>query len=296
MKRYEGIYPAIITPIDENEELNVKPLEQVIEKTLKQGVSGFYVSGSTGESFLLRDEQRVQLIKTVCEIVNGRCDVIANIGTFSTKASIAMAKAAASCGVSAISAVPPFYFSYSKEEIKQYYYDIAAAAGLPVIVYNIPKMSGVSFGTEELLEVLSHDGIQGIKQTTMDLMQTEALVRNCKDKNVFNGHDEILLPALSVGVKASIGSTFSIMGDVFVSLKKAFDAGNLEKAKYLQGKANEMIHTLLEVGIFPAIKGVLKIQGIDCGNCIKPYQPLKMKDYRKLEAALERLYDPELSL
>ena len=65
MKKYEGIFPAIITPIDENEEINEKALEQVIEKTLKQGVSGFYVSGSTGESFLLRDEQRVQLIKAV---------------------------------------------------------------------------------------------------------------------------------------------------------------------------------------------------------------------------------------
>ena len=217
MKQFEGIYPAIITPIDENEEINEKALAQVIEKTIGQGVSGFYVSGSTGESFLLRDEQRVQLIKAVCAIVDGRCDVIANIGTFSTRASIKMANAAAECGVTAISAVPPFYFSYSKREIVQYYFDIAEASGMPVILYNIPKMSGVSFGTEELVELLAHDGIVGVKQTTMDLMQTEALVRTCRDKAVFNGHDEILLPALSVGVRASIGSTFSIMADVSTS-------------------------------------------------------------------------------
>ena len=131
-----------------------------------------------------------------------------------------MANAAAECGAAAISAVPPFYFSYSKREIVQYYFDIAEASGMPVILYNIPKMSGVSFGTEELVELLAHDGIVGVKQTTMDLMQTEALVRTCRDKAVFNGHDEILLPALSVGVRASIGSTFSIMADVFVQLKK----------------------------------------------------------------------------
>ena len=86
MRQFEGIYPALITPIDTHEEINEKALEQVIEKTLKQGVAGFYVSGSTGESFLLRDEQRVRLIKAVCEIVDGRGDVLANIGTFSTKA------------------------------------------------------------------------------------------------------------------------------------------------------------------------------------------------------------------
>ena len=291
MKKFEGIYPALITPVDADEEINEKALEQVIEKTLGQGVSGFYVSGSTGESFLLRDEQRVRLVKAVCEIVDGRGDVFANIGTFSTKATVKMAETAADCKVAAVSAVPPFYFSYSKEEIKQYYYDIAQAAGLPVIIYNIPKLSGVSFGTEELVQFLSHEGIMGVKQTTMDLMQTEALVRRCEDKTVFNGHDEILLPALSVGVKASIGSTFSIMADVFVNLKKAFDAGDMEKARRLQGKGNEMIRTLLEVGIFPAIKGVLKLQGIDCGDCIKPYQPLKPEDYRKLEEALKKLYD-----
>lgn len=291
MKQFEGIFPAIITPIDENEEINEKALEQVIEKTLKQGVSGFYVGGSTGESFLLRNEQRVQLVKAVCEIVNGRCDVIANIGTFSTKATIEMAEEAGKYGVSAVSAVPPFYFSYSKDEIRQYYYDIADTTGLPVVIYNIPKMSGVSFTTDELLQFMAHDGIIGVKQTTMDLMQTEALVRKSTGCTVFNGHDEILLPTLSVGVKASIGSTFSIMGDVFVELKKAFDEGNIERARYLQGKGNEMIKTLLEVGIFPAIKGVLKLQGIDCGNCIKPYQPLTKADYDKLEAALEKLYD-----
>ena len=83
------------------------------------------------------------------------------------------------------------------------------------------------------------------------------------------------------------------MADVFIRLMKAFDAKDMERARYLQGKANAMIKTLLEIGIFPAIKGVLKLQGIDCGNCIKPFQPLKTEDYDKLEKALADLYDGE---
>ena len=295
MKTYEGIFPAIVTPIDAAEEINESALEQLIERALQQGVSGFYVSGSTGESFLLRDEQRIQLIRAVCRITAGRGDVLANVGTFSTKGTIAMAKAVKDCGVSAISAVPPFYFPYKKQEIKQYYLDLADVAEMPVIIYNIPKMSGVSFSTEELLSLLSHESIAGVKQTTMDLMQTEALVRSCTGKTVFNGHDEILLPALSVGVRASIGSTFTFMADVYVALKKAFDAGDMTTARLLQGRANEMIKTLLEIGIFPAIKGILKIQGIDCGNCIKPFQPLTDTDYRKLEQALTKLYEGGLA-
>ena len=113
MKRFEGIYPAIITPIDEMEQINEKALAQVIERSVAQGVAGFYVSGSTGESFLLRDEQRAQLIRVVCEIVGGRRDVIANIGAFSTKGSIELAHVAVKSGATAVSAVPPFYFPYS---------------------------------------------------------------------------------------------------------------------------------------------------------------------------------------
>ena len=289
MIKYEGIFPAIVTPLNENETLNKKALELLIEKTLKQGVSGFYVGGSTGESYLLSDELRVELIRTVCEITDKRGYVIANIGAFSTEASIKIAQKAAEAGVSAISAVPPFYFPYNKDEIKQYYFDIQKACGLPMIVYNVPKLSGISFSTKELLELLEHDEIIGIKQTTYDLYQTETLIRHFKEKNIFCGHDEIFLSATAVGVEAAIGSTFSIMGDKFIEIRTAYRNGELEKAKEIQGKVNAVIDVLLEIGIFKAIKGVLKLQGIDCGNCMRPFKPLTRTDYEMLENAMVKL-------
>ncbi len=289
MKKFEGVFPAIITPLKEDESLNLTALEKLIEKTLAQGVSGFYVGGSTGESFLLPDGQRTELIRAVCDIVRGRAGVIANIGTFSTSASIRMAEQAADAGVSAISAVPPFYFPYNKTEIKEYYYDIQRASGLPMIVYNVPKLSGVSFGTGELEELLGHEGIAGIKQTTYDLYQTETLVRSFPGKSVFCGHDEIFLPALSVGVNAAIGSTFSIMADKFIEIRRQYQSGRLERARALQGSVNQMIDVLLEVGIFKAIKGVLKLQGIDCGDCKRPFKELTEADYKKLEQAMKIL-------
>ncbi len=289
MIKFEGIYPALITPMNADETLNRKALELIIEKNLTQGVSGFYVAGSTGESYLLSDEMRMELIRTVCEISRGRCSVIAHIGGFSTKGSIKMADEAAKAGVDAISAVPPFYFPYRKEEIRQYYFDIQKASGLPMIVYNIPKFSGISFTTKELFELLEHDGIVGIKQTTYDLYQTETLVRNFPEKSIFCGHDEIFLSAISVGVEAAIGSTFSIMADKFMAIYSAYKKGRIQKAKEIQGRINSVIDTLLEIGIFKAIKGILKIQGIDCGDCRRPFLPLTVDDYRKLEAVLLKL-------
>lgn len=290
MKQFKGIFPAIVTPFRADESIDFQALQALVERSLAQGVSGFYVSGTTGESFLMSDEERIQLIEAVCGIVNGRCDVIANVGTFSTRRSIEIAQAAVRSGAAAVSAVPPFYFPYSKQEIQNYYLELARGAGTGVVIYNIPKMSGVGFSTQELLELLAHPEVVGIKQTTYDLYQTETLLRSCGQKTVFNGHDEILLPALSAGAKAAIGSTFGIIPDVYLSLIRHFEAGELDRARALQGKANAFLDVLLSVGIFKAIKAVLKIQGLDCGDCRKPFEAVDRAQYQQLEAALLELY------
>ena len=290
MKQFKGIFPAIVTPFRADESIDFQALQTLVERNLAQGVSGFYVSGTTGESFLMSDEERIQLIEAVCGIVNGRCDVIANVGTFSTRRSIEIAQAAVRSGAAAVSAVPPFYFPYSKQEIQNYYLELARGAGTGVVIYNIPKMSGVGFSTQELLELLAHPEVVGIKQTTYDLYQTETLLRSCGQKTVFNGHDEILIPALSAGAKAAIGSTFGIIPDVYLSLIRHFEAGELDRARALQGKANAFLDVLLSIGIFKAIKAVLKIQGLDCGDCRKPFEAVDRAQYQQLEAALLELY------
>ena len=217
-------------------------------------------------------------------------DVIANVGTFSTRRSIEIAQAAVRSGAAAVSAVPPIYFPYSKQEIQNYYLELARGAGTGVVIDNSPKMSGVGFSTQELLELLAHPEVVGIKQTTYDLYQTETLLRSCGQKTVFNGHDEILLPALSAGAKAAIGSTFGIIPDVYLSLIRHFEAGELDRARALQGKANAFLDVLLSIGIFKAIKAVLKIQGLDCGDCCKPFEAVDRAQYQQLEAALLELY------
>lgn len=290
MKQFKGLFPAIVTPFYADGNCNYTMLEKLIEKNIAQGVSGFYVSGTTGESFLLSDEERSELIRETCSIVDGRCDVIANIGTFSTGRSIKMAKEAVRAGASAISAVPPFYFPYTKEEIRNYYLDIASEAETGIIIYNIPKMNGVNFATDDLIGLLNHENVVGIKQTTYDLYQTERLVGCCGDKTVFNGHDEILLPSLSVGVRAAIGSTFGIIPDVYMKLMQYFQDGCFDKAMELQKKANDLMDTLLKIGIFKAIKGILKLQGIDCGDCRKPFGAITREEYDVLDKALEKLY------
>ncbi len=176
--------------------------------------------------------------------------------------------------MNAISSASPFYFPFSKEEIKDYYLELQHGAGLPMIVYNIPKMSGVWFSTVELLEILSHDGIVGIKQTTLDLFQTETIVHKMPEIAVFNGLDETFLPAVSIGVRAMIGSTACIMPKLFKRIMTAYDSGDNAEALRVQRVVNSIVEKLVSVGMFKGVKAVLYLQGIDCGVCKKPFKPL----------------------
>lgn len=190
MKKFTGIYPALVTPFDEHGAINPKAVSELVDRCLEKGVSGFYVGGSTGESFLLSPDERRYMLEQVMKAVNGSVDVIANIGVFATEQGLELAKHAESLGVSAISSVPPFYFPFTMDEYVQYYNDLAEGVSVPVIVYNIPAMSGITFKTEDIDRLFANDKIIGMKHTSYDLFQLERILKNYPEKNIFCGHDE----------------------------------------------------------------------------------------------------------
>ena len=283
MKKYTGIYPALVTPYDSEGRIHTEALQKLTEKLLDKGASGFYVGGSTAESFLLSTEERKMALDAVLEISRGRAEVIANVGLFSTEYGVSLARYAAERGASAISSVPPFYFPFTMDEYLQYYNDLAAATDLPVIIYNIPAMSGISFGLTDIERLFKNEKIAGMKHTSYDLFQLERVLERYPEKSVFCGHDELFLPASSVGVKAGIGSTYNIMAEKFVHLLKMAEEGRMEEAKQLQGEINKIVEALMKVGIFKGIKSILRMQGIDCGTCRKPFLPLTKEQEMELE-------------
>ena len=119
-KPFGGIYPALLTPFTQDNTINESALKRLIEYNIKKGVSGFYVTGSTGEAFLLSMEERKQVMKLVKNAVNGRCKLIAHVGCIATHLAIELAKYAEELGYDAISSVAPYYYKFSFSEIKQY--------------------------------------------------------------------------------------------------------------------------------------------------------------------------------
>lgn len=289
MAIFKGVFPALVTPFRENGEINAKAMEQLVELNLDKGVSGFYVGGSTAESFMLSPDERKYALEIVMDATKGKADVIANIGMFSTQQGIDLAKHAEKLGVSAISSVPPFYFKFNMQEYYRYYSDILDEVSLPMFIYNVPAMSGVNFTEQDFDKFFQHKRIIGVKYTSYDLFLMQKLIQKYPDKTIFIGHDEIYLSALATGAKALIGSTVGLMAEKFIKIEKLFQAGKQEEALQVQGKVNQIVSVLVKIGVFKGVKAALELRGIPCGTCRKPLQPLTDEELHMLKDALKLL-------
>ena len=272
-KRFDGIFTALLTPFDKNDNINVDSLKKLVRFNLDMGVRGFYVTGSTGEAFLLSTDERKLVMETVKDAAPD-ATLIAHIGSVNAKEAATLAKSAKELGYDAISSVAPFYYKYSFAEIKDYYFRLADTAELPMLVYHIPTFSGVNMGISEMSQFLSDDRFMGIKFTSNDFFTLEQCKAKFPDKIVYNGFDEMFLAGISMGADGAIGSTYNFMADKFVKISELFAADRIHEAQSLQKKANEIIALLCKYGVMPLEKEILSQFGIPMGDCRHPFSPV----------------------
>ena len=183
-KTFTGIFPALLTPFDGNGNVNRKALAELVRYNIGKGVSGFYVGGSTAEAFLLTDGERNTVYETVAEAAGGKVTLIAHVGTISTDAAIRFAKTAQSLGYDAISAISPFYYKFSFEQIKKHYYTIVDSVDMPMLIYNFPNFSGVNLTVPQVSEFFCDSRFIGIKHTSNDFFALEEFKKNFPDRLV----------------------------------------------------------------------------------------------------------------
>lgn len=282
-----GVISALITPFKADGSLNLDMLGPLAEFELALGVHGFYVGGSTGEAFMQTADERKSVLREFAKAVNGRAKLIAHVGAISTDEAIGIGKAAADAGYDAISAIPPFYYDFSSSEVLAHYRALADATPLPLIVYNFPAKSARPLTTPDLLALLAHPKIIGVKHTSQNLYQLERLKTAAPDAVIYNGFDEMFVGGVSMGADGGIGTTYNVMGHLFVAMYNAIHAGDLPQAQVLQTHANAVIDVLIEVGVFPGTKAMLKLLGVDCGPCRRPFAPLTQAQWDKVAAIVD---------
>ena len=289
--KFKGIFPALLTPFDKNDEVNHQVLRGITKYNLDKGVTGFYVGGSTAEAFLLSERERVQVMETVADEAKGKSTLIAHIGCISTKQAIELAKEAKQLGYDAISSVAPFYYKFSFAEIKKYYFDIVDAVDLPMFIYNFPAFSGVNLTVDNIAEFLTDDRFLGVKHTSTDYFALEQFKAAFPDKIVYNGYDETFLAGLAMGADGAIGSTFNLMAEKFIKIRQLFAESKIAEAQAIQKEANAVIKALCKVGVMQGEKAVMDALGFDMGPARAPFGPLTQEQKDGLLATVMPLLE-----
>ncbi|MEL2241922.1 N-acetylneuraminate lyase [Leclercia adecarboxylata] len=287
----KGVMPALLTPFDRQQKLDTQSLRQLVRFNIAQGIDGLYVGGSTGEAFVQNSAERQEVLEIVAEEAKGKVTLIAHVGTVSTHESQQLAQVASRFGYDAVSAVTPFYYPFSFEEHCDHYRGIIDSAdGLPMVVYNIPALSGVKLSLDQINTLVTLPGVGALKQTSGDLFQMEQIRRAHPDLVLYNGYDEIFASGLLAGADGGIGSTYNIMGWRYQGIVKALKEGDIATASALQTKCNEVIDLLIKVGVFRGLKTVLHYMDvIDVPLCRKPFSPVDEKYLPELRALAQLL-------
>lgn len=275
--KFKGIFTALVTPFDKNDKVNEKALEKLVKDNVSKGVSGFYVCGSTGEPFLMSTDERKQVMEIV-KACAGDKTLIAHVGSLNEKEACELGEYANKLSYDMVSSVTPYYYKFSFSEIKNYYLRVAESAGLPMLAYYIPALSGVTLGVNDISSILGDDRFGGIKYTSNDYYTFEQIKTAFPDKIAYSGYDEMYIAGLSMGADGAIGTTYNFMADKFVKLTKLFSEGKVEEAREVQKQANRIIAILCKIGVIPATKEVLNQMGFDIGICRRPFGEITDED------------------
>lgn len=284
----KGIYSALLVSFNEDGSLNERGLRQIIRHNIDVcGVDGLYVGGSTGENFMLATDVKKRIFEIAVEENQGKVNLIAQVGSLNIEESIELAKFVTDLGYKAISAVTPFYYKFTFEEIKDYYNTIINSVENKMIIYSIPFLTGVNMTVEQFGELFENKKIIGVKFTAGDFYLLERMRKTYPDKLIFSGFDEMMLPAVVLGVDGAIGSTFNVNGKKSKELFYLAKEGKIKEALELQHEVNDFITDVLGNGLYQTLKGLLSIQGVDAGYCKKPMK----SQTEEMKVGTQKIYE-----
>ena len=272
MVDFQGVIPAIITPMTEEGDLNEPALRKLMEFNIQSGVHGFWTAGGSGESILLSEEENHRIAQITADQNRGRVKNIMHVGAATTAQSTRMAERAAQAGVEAICSVPPFFYRTSDQMIVEHYRAIGAAANLPLFVYNLPHLTGVEITLELMTKIQEAvPQLAGLKHSAPDFNLIPAFRK--MGLECLSGYGRMMLPALTLGASGCVDGPLCIAPERWVEIWNAYHDGDLARAQAAQDKAIELFSVLLSNGYFPALKAFTSERlGIDCGSPRPPMQ------------------------
>ncbi|MBB5147818.1 MULTISPECIES: 4-hydroxy-tetrahydrodipicolinate synthase [Ureibacillus] len=220
------IATAMVTPFQENGDIDFEAVERLIEYLLANGTDSIVVCGTTGESPTLSTEEKLQLIRFTVEKVNKRVPVIAGTGSNNTKQTIELTKKIESLGVDGVMLVAPYYNKPNQKGLYAHFEAVAEETTLPIVVYNVPGRTSSNIEAATTIALSKIPNIQVVKEASGNLDQISEILANTHDKFlVYSGDDALTLPLLAIGGRGVISVASHIVGNEMQAMIQAFEEG-----------------------------------------------------------------------
>jgi len=284
------VITAMVTPFKENGEVNYEKAVELAEYLIENGSDGILVSGTTGESPVLSDEEKVKLFETIAEALNGKAVVIAGTGCNSTDKTIELTKRAETVGVDAVMLVGPYYNKPPQEGFYRHFEKVASSTNLPIMIYNVPGRTGKNIEAETTLRLAEIDNIVAIKEASGNLDQVSTIIANKpEDFEVYSGDDSLTLPILALGGKGVVSVASHIAGSQIREMILAYERGETQKASEIHAELFPLFKAMFVTTNPIPVKTAMNLLGWELGELKLPLTPPGSAELIKIKGVLKAL-------
>lgn len=286
---FTGAAVAVVTPFIDEHTINYEEFKRILDYQIDNGTDAIVVMGTTGESPTCPGEEHEEAISFCCEYVNGRVPVIAGAGSNDTHFAVQLTKSAKASGADAVLSVTPYYNKTSQRGLIAHFNAIADCE-IPVILYNVPSRTGMSFTAETYKELSKHPYINGAKEASGDFSLLAESMALCGDEmNFWSGNDDQIVPMMSMGGKGVISVLSNVAPRETHELCQLCMDGKFAEASKMQLAYLELINALFcEVNPVP-VKKAMELLGWKVGPLRLPLVEPTAEHTARIQAALNQM-------
>lgn len=261
------VITAMVTPFDDAGKLNLETTGQLVEHLISNGSDSILLSGTTGESPTLTDDEKIELFTYVVKKYGSKTKIIAGTGSNDTKHSIELSKEAEKAGVDAVLLVTPYYNKPNQTGLFKHFEAVASEIKIPVILYNVPSRTLCNISAKLCIELSKIKNIIGIKDASTDFRQIADIISGTPDGFlVYSGNDGDTLPMLSLGAHGVISVASHLIGNEIKKMISLFKEGSIAEAAKLHRWLLDMFYGIFIVSNPIPIKAAVNLYGINVGN------------------------------
>lgn len=285
-----GIYPPIVTPFLKDDVAH-HYLAENVEKLSKSGIKGLIVLGSNGENVYLSEEEKIDVVKTTIQSASKNMLIIVGSGCESTRETIYLTNRMAKIGAHAALIVTPFYYGskMNDEALIKYYSTVADQVEIPILLYNVPKFTGINLSVEALSALSNHPNIIGIKDSSGNVNQLGQYLNQVNpDFNVLVGTAGALFGALTLGCKGGILALANILPKKCVEIFQLVQDGKIKEARELQLRMIPVNHAITAKYGISGLKYAMNLLGYKGGEVRSPLLATKYEEQEKIKEILMR--------